>query len=204
MESKELTLRPKINTTSRWKSTKRSNTIKQSFDDSSKINQQPTINPKSRNLIRNESVDTLLYNDALRRKCSQCIKASPKLNKSFVLESSKYYLIKSLESQLDSTYKSLGKPDKFLSKDETKSILTKLGYYKNEEETLSEMWDTLRGSELGGVSYCNLFIFLLSVQNIYCAWMQHSSKERLNQQFVITENMQEEDEEYNRCGINHN
>ena len=198
-ESKELTYRPKINENSRWKSSKRS-TTKQSFEEEPKVNQQPVINPKSRNLVRNESVDTLLYNDALRRKCSQC-KISPKPNKSFVLESSKYYLIKLLETQLDSAYKSLNKPNKFLSKNEVKEILAKVGYYKSEEDLLDDMWVTLRGTELGGISYCNLFIFLLAVQNIYCAWMQHSSKERLNQQFVITESIQEEDEEPNRCGI---
>ena len=133
-ENNELTHRPKINSTIIPKCPKKKDP---SLNNSSETH-NPMINESSRNMVRNESVDSILYKDALRRQSSSKRLSMKKANQTFILDTSKFYLIKCIEEELDAAYKSICKENHIISKENAKIIITRLGFYTSESELLED------------------------------------------------------------------
>lgn len=176
------------------------------INESSSIQQQPftpSIHYKSKQLIRNEPIEEILYKDAKRRQDSfkkkstnnsnnTCNKESKVLKnpvsqkliiQKFIkeFENSVLKVMPPAENQeISLDYMTMGEVLKvlgFISLKESQDP-SNLGCLPHERMLLADMWTILRGEELGGVSKRNLCMFLLSIQGLY--WSELSENKALS------------------------
>lgn len=149
----------------------------------------PIIQTKSKNLIRGEKVEDILYKDAIRRneKMKSQAQSQPKSTKKSVVNlTSEKIIIQKFIKEFELTVAKLFKSstnegedtDFLLDYISCGELLKNLGFLSmkenlesvhfNQERTLLyDLWIILRGDQYNGVSKRNLCMFLLSVQGLY-------------------------------------
>lgn len=160
-----------------YKSSKQPKKSESESSSTEKLPFKPTVNQKSRELIRTEPIDKHLYEDALRR-INKEPEAPPKTQKEkFANAKSIEVLAEKLEKEFNSTFEALD-PDcrGRLNYSVTVNFLQQLYFINNnpenprnddEKSLVVKMWRLLGGDESGTVSKENLKTFVLAVMDCY-------------------------------------
>ena len=142
----------------------------------------PKISKKSRQLKRDGKIDSILYNDALRRQHKSIEfnkKAKQTTNTSKMSEGSRKALASRFIREYDLTILEFLAPEKSkLDYLQVNAFLRRLCFLRDSEAVelphftperilLHEMWISLCGEQNGGIHRRNLLVFLLAVMGLY-------------------------------------
>jgi len=139
----------------------------------------PRINKKSQHMLRTEKIDVMLYNDARRReeKQKQNTVTKPITNKKNLAPQTERVLTKQYSIHLSELFDEID-TEKSGTLNYTKlgELMRRLHFlgaepeeeprYTQERILLYEMWRVLKGEENRCVSYDNVKIFTLAIQNL--------------------------------------
>ena len=170
-------------------------------EDKGELSFVPTIHARSKQMVRNEPIEDILYKDAQRRqegykkKLSKSKEPTSIIQKQMNSNSEKLIIqrfIKEFEGAIVRVLNNppdnneLNVPLDYLSISEVMKCLgflsqkeptdpNALGSIPIERSLLSDLWTILKGEEYGGISKRNLCMFLLSVQGLYWSEGPHTT-----------------------------
>lgn len=143
------------------------------------FNFQPRVNSKSKSIIREERIDSILYKDAIRRQNKSQENIRPRPTQKFLSDQSSKLLAKRLIKEFEEEAYNFFEPNKehVFSYNEMCEFLRRLHFVKDVQDNASShfihqksllqiLWAVLRGDKFGGVSSRNLLVFLLAIMGL--------------------------------------
>ena len=182
----------------------------------SKFSYMPNVNKSVSLSSRIGPIHNYLYKDALRRV--QETKSKEKMiekeskdvcNKSFVLSKSNIFLCKKFNNEYKEAFERVSKGKKLINYVQTVSLLTMLGFIDLQSKKpkikdkflIYDIWNLLRGEDLGGISSRNLNVLLLAIMGFFSSWMSTTNKKMdKSTQYIIIE--EENEGNHEEVGVN--
>jgi len=140
---------------------------------------KPRVNSKSKNIKREERIDSVLYKDAIRRQNKSQENIKPKPSQKFLSDHSSKLLAKRLIKEFEEEAYNFFEPNKehVFNYNEMCEFLRRLHFIKDIQDNASShfihqksllqiLWAVLRGDKYGGVSSRNLLVFLLAIMGL--------------------------------------
>lgn len=143
-----------------------SHSLNASISDNESLNFVPKVNKRSKQIKRSESIDKILYEDALRRRNKSVDMTDSRIK--LISDRSEKVLVKKFKEEFNETWKSLD-PDGSNKLNYTKlsEILKQLAFIKKdssqERMLLLKMWKIVGGEEKNYITKEDLYTFLQAI-----------------------------------------